>query len=434
MNRRNFLRTAALGGAAVLFDFETAFARGTKDPLVGQAWQGWHRGQFQVHFIYTGVAESMFLIFPDGTSMLLDCGDHNAIGRGKLAVPVLPSPDRHSGEWIARYVQRVNPRGCDVDYLMLSHYHSDHGGHQNFYASKEVRDGEDYALSGFSQAAEWLRFHKAFDRCWPSYDDPIPLLDHRSADCVEQMRRFYIYMARHRGLKIEKFRVGETNQVALLHKPKAYPQFSVFNICANGRIASPPQDGGEPRIIDLYKEYKEQNNPWRLNENGMSLGMIISYGPFRFYTAGDFSDRFKQPDGSTMDIEEHMADVCGAVNVAKLNHHGHYSMPAKLVSALRAQVYVSCVWDQLHNVDPVMARLSDRSLYPGERILCPGVMPAERRAEDAGKAWLNDVVPASFEGGHVVLNVEKGGRDYSITYLTAADESMTIRSVMHFKA
>ena len=109
-------------------------------------------------------------------------------------------------------------------------------------------------------------------------------------------------------------------------------------------------------------------------------------------------------------------------------------MPAKLVSALRAQVYVSCVWDQLHNVDPVMARLSDRSLYPGERILCPGVMPAERRAEDAGKAWLNDVVPASFEGGHVVLNVEKGGRDYSITYLTAADESMTIRSVMHFKA
>ena len=404
MNRRNFLRTA------------------------------WHRGQFQVHFIYTGVAESMFLIFPDGTSMLLDCGDHNAIGRGKLAVPVLPSPDRHSGEWIARYVQRVNPRGCDVDYLMLSHYHSDHGGHQNFYASKEVRDGEDYALSGFSQAAEWLTFHKAFDRCWPSYDDPIPLLDHRSADCVEQMRRFYIYMARHRGLKIEKFRVGETNQVALLHKPKAYPQFSVFNICANGRIASPPQGGGEPRIIDLYKEYKEQNNPWRLNENGMSLGMIISYGPFRFYTAGDFSDRFKQPDGSTMDIEEHMADVCGAVNVAKLNHHGHYSMPAKLVSALRAQVYVSCVWDQLHNVDPVMARLSDRSLYPGERILCPGIMPAERRAEDAGKAWLDDVVPASFEGGHVVLNVEKGGRDYSITYLTAADESMTIRSVMHFKA
>lgn len=428
MDRRQFLRAGALAGAACLIDFQEAFARGAKDPLAGRPWPGWRKGQFQVHFIYTGVAESMFMIFPDATTMLLDCGDHNAVGRGKLAVPVLPSPERHAGEWIARYVLRVNPRGCDVDYMMLSHYHSDHGGHEGFYASREVRDGREYALSGFSQAAEWLTFRKAFDRCWPSYDDPIPLLDHRSADCVEQMRRFYIYMARHRGLQVEKFRVGETNQVAMLHRPGAYPQFSVFNLCANGRIASP--DG---QVTDLYRQLKEKENPWRLNENGMSLGMIISYGPFRFFTAGDFSDRFRQPDGTTMDIEEQLARVCPPVAVAKLNHHGHYSMPAQLVSALRARVYVSCVWDQLHNVDPVMARLSDRTLYPGERLLCPGVMPAERRAEDAGKAWLGDVAPASFDGGHVVLNVEKGGRDYSISYLTAADESMTVKSVMHFK-
>lgn len=428
MDRRQFLRAGALAGAACLIDFQEAFARGAKDPLAGRPWPGWRKGQFQVHFIYTGVAESMFMIFPDATTMLLDCGDHNAVGRGKLAVPVLPSPERHAGEWIARYVLRVNPGGSDVDYMMLSHYHSDHGGHEGFYASREVRDGREYALSGFSQAAEWLTFRKAFDRCWPSYDDPIPLLDHRSADCVEQMRRFYIYMARHRGLQVEKFRLGETNQVAMLHRPGAYPQFSVFNLCANGRIASP--DG---QVTDLYRQLKEKENPWRLNENGMSLGMIISYGPFRFFTAGDFSDRFRQPDGTTMDIEEQLARVCPPVAVAKLNHHGHYSMPAQLVSALRARVYVSCVWDQLHNVDPVMARLSDRTLYPGERLLCPGVMPAERRAEDAGKAWLGDVAPASFDGGHVVLNVEKGGRDYSISYLTAADESMTVKSVMHFK-
>ena len=428
MDRRQFLRAGALAGAACLIDFQEAFARGAKDPLAGRPWPGWRKGQFQVHFIYTGVAESMFMIFPDATTMLLDCGDHNAVGRGKLAVPVLPSPDRHAGEWIARYVLRVNPRGCDVDYMMLSHYHSDHGGHEGFYASREVRDGREYALSGFSQAAEWLTFRKAFDRCWPSYDDPIPLLDHRSADCVEQMRRFYIYMARHRGLQVEKFRLGETNQVAMLHRPGAYPQFSVFNLCANGRIASP--DG---QVTDLYRQLKEKENPWRLNENGMSLGMIISYGPFRFFTAGDFSDRFRQPDGTTMDIEEQLARVCPPVSVAKLNHHGHYSMPAQLVSALRARVYVSCVWDQLHNVAPVMARLSDRTLYPGERLLCPGIMPVERRAEDAGQPWLQDVAPASFDGGHVVLNVEKGGRDYSISYLTAADESMTVKSVMHFK-
>ena len=428
MNRRLFLRTSALAGAACLADWQTAYARGTKDPLVGLPWPGWKPGQMQIHFIYTGVAESAFYILPDGTTLLLDCGDHNAIGRGRLAVPVLPSPERHSGEWIARYVQRVNPHGSDVDYMMLSHYHNDHGGSATFHAGIMDCDGQQLALSGFAQAAQTLNFHTAFDRCWPYYTDPIPLLDHKSADNVDHMRRFYAYMHEHRGLQIQKFRVGATNQVALLHTPERYPQFSIRNICGNGRIATP--DG---RIIDLYEQRKREN-PEVLNENGMSLGMLISYGPFRFYTAGDFSDTIRLSDGTKTAIEDRLADVLGPVNVAKVNHHGHYSMPARLVSALQAQVYVSCVWDQLHNVSPVMERLSDRSLYPGPRILCPGIMPAERRAEDAGQPWLNDVERASFEGGHVVLCVERGGKRYSVSYLTAADESMTVRSVMHFRS
>ena len=119
-------------------DFREALAWGAKDAEVGKAWKGWKKGQFQIHLIYTGVSESMFLIFPDGTTMLLDCGDHNAVGRGKLAVPVLPNPDRHAGEWISRYVRRVNPQKDYVDYMMLTHYHSDHGGNNKFYARKET--------------------------------------------------------------------------------------------------------------------------------------------------------------------------------------------------------------------------------------------------------------------------------------------------------
>ena len=109
-------------------------------------------------------------------------------------------------------------------------------------------------------------------------------------------------------------------------------------------------------------------------------------------------------------------------------------MPAKLLGALQAQVYVSCVWDQLHNVAPVMERIADRSIYPGDRIVCPGIFPKERREEDAGKAWLDVINTSSFEGGHVVLDVTKGGKDYSITYLTAADESMKVLSVLNFKS
>ena len=423
MDRRTFLKSSTMATAALMLGWDEAFALGTKAPEVGKAWKGWKKGHFQVHFIYTGVAESMFMIFPDGTTMLLDCGDHNAVGRGKLAVPVLPSPDRHAGEWIARYVQRVNPRGDKVDLMMLSHYHSDHAGGYGFYADKVIRDGKDYYLSGFSHAAEWLSFGKAFDRCWPLYDELIPT----SEDSVDEMKDFYSYMTKHRGLEIEKFREGAIDQVKMVHNPGKYPDFSIRNICANGRIAYP--DG---RIRDLYEERKKKD--LNFNENGLSLGMIISYGPFKFYTAGDFSDNWKMPDGTVHEIEDDIAEVCEKVSVAKINHHGHYSMTRKLLEALQARVYVSCVWDQLHNVAPVMERIADQSIYPGERIVCPGIFPKERRQEDAGKEWLGIIHKDSFSGGHIVLDVPKGGKEYSITYLTAEDESMKVLSVMNFRS
>lgn len=426
MDRRDFIKTSLLAGAGLcLADWEKAFAAGCRDERAGKPWPGWKEGQFQIHFIYTGVAESMFLIFPDGTTMLLDCGDFNAIARGKKAVPLLPSAERHSGEWIARYVTRVNPAITDVDYMLLSHYHNDHAGSDRFYAEKIVRDGEEYCLSGFSQAAETLRFGKAIDRIWPDEDETLPFAD---PDTIVHMQRFYRYMQKHRALEIERFRLGASDQIIQLHKASKYPGFKVTNICANGCIALP--DGS---VKDLFQARKEAGKINK-NENAMSLGMVFQYGKFRFYTAGDFSARFKDPDGTPRFIEDDIAEVCGSVNVAKLNHHGHNSMSRKLVGALRAQVWVSCVWDQLHNLPPCMELLSDRTIYPGERIICPTIMPAERREKDGDAAWMKDVAPDSYEGGHVVVNVEKGGRRYSVSYLTAADESMTVKSVLNFRA
>lgn len=425
MDRREFIKASVLGGAAIcLSDWEKAFAMGRHDALAGRPWKGWKEGEFQIHFIYTGVAESMFLIFPDGTTMLLDCGDFDAVSRGEKAVPILPSTERHAGEWIARYVTRVNPAVTDVDYMLLSHYHNDHAGSDRFYAEKIIRDGREYPLSGFSQAAQTLNFRRAIDRCYPDDD---PTLRWADRDTVGLMRDFYAYMQTHKGLQVEKFRLGVTDQVVQLHNPSAYPSFKVRNICANGCVAYP--DG---RIKDLFEERKKAGKIVK-SENAMSLGMVFSYGPFRFYTAGDFSTRFKDPDGTPRFIEDDIADVCGRANVAKLNHHGHNSMSRKLVGALRSQVWVSCVWDQLHNLPPCMELLSDRSIYPDDRVICPTIMPAERRAKDGDAVWMKDVARASYEGGHVVVNVEKGGRRYSVSYLTASDESMLVRSVLHFK-
>lgn len=432
MDRRNFLKTSLVSaGALALGDIDGAAAPAASPvatPAPGQKWTGWKKGHFQIHFIYTGVGESCFYIFPDGTTMLLDCGDHDAIGRGKLAVPVLPHAAKHSGEWIARYVSRVNPNGTDVDYMMLSHYHNDHGGGDTFFASEEIWEGKPYKFSGFSQAAQTLTFGKAFDRCYPEMGDPLPLPDDFDGGCPLHMRRFYRRMEKERGMKIEKFRVGAVDQVKMVRNASAYPKFSIRNICGNGRIANP--DG---TIRDLYKDYIEREHPDRINENGMSLGFVVSYGPFRFFTAGDFSDSLKQADGSKVQIEDILGEVCGPADVAKINHHGHHAMYPGLVKGLRSQVYVSCVWDQLHNLPDTLEHIDDRDSYPGDRVLYAGVYPPERRAEDDGKLWQRVIDPSCYEGSHIVLDVEPSGKKFSITTIAACDESMTVRTHREFK-
>lgn len=396
--------------------------------MTGNRLPDWVKGQFQVHFIYTGVCESMFIILPDGTSLLLDCGDQDALGRGELSVPVLPSPERHSGDWIMRYVERVNPRGGEVDYMMLTHYHHDHGGWGEWYDRILEKDGNPYPLSGFSQAAETLHFSKAIDRAWPSYDDPIPLVEGERQWKVQQhMKMLYDWKTRSEGLKMERFQLGATDQIAMCHQASEYPDFHIHNITANGRILC--KDGS---IRDLYKERIEREGLKTLNENGMSLGMIFQYGDFRFYSCGDFSDNWNLPDGSKFYTEDALAREMAPVHVAKINHHGYKSMTRELVSSLQARVYVSCVWDQLHNLEETMQRIMDPGTYPGERTVCPGIFPKERQAQDQGKPWMDLINPSAFEGGHMVLTVEKGGKEYSMAYVGADNEDMIVRSVMRF--
>ena len=159
-------------------------------------------------------------------------------------------------------------------------------------------------------------------------------------------------------------------------------------------------------------------------ENMMSLGMVFSYGKFRFYTAGDFSGPPMFPE-----VEKAIGAAAGNVDVAKINHHGHHSMPFECVRDLAARVYVACMWDQLHVTADTMERLSDRKAYPGERLICPCVMPVERRRAEGGAAWMKDVPEAVYGGAHIVLSVPPGGESYSLAFLDARDEEMRVLDV-----
>ena len=431
MNRRSFMKMAAtvpfLGAAfkpcrIAAQQTGASGATGRGHSLVGKKLPAWRPGEFQVHFIYTGVAESMFWIMPDGTTMLLDCGDHPACTRGKKAIWILPHGKRHAGEWIARYVLRVNPAKSDVDYLMISHHHADHAGMIGWGAGEHEWNGRKLSVSGVLQAADALKFKTCFDRGWPDFNDPIPN-DRFDTVSYPHLRDTFAYLMARDGLKMAKFEVGAVNQVALKNAA-GFPGFTVTNITGNGKIRR--RDGS---VRDLYAE---KHDAKRLNENGMSLGLLVQYGPFRFYTAGDFFDVFKLPDGTKRSIEVELAREVDPVDVAKINHHGHHSMSLPLVAALQARVWTACMWDQLHITADTLERLSSREAYPAPRLIAPAVFPPERRFEDAGKPFLADIAPESFDAGHVVLTVAPGGATYNIAYVTADDESMKVTGAYDF--
>jgi glyoxylase-like metal-dependent hydrolase (beta-lactamase superfamily II) len=95
---------------------------------VGEVLPPWTRGTLDIHQINTGRGNSALLIFPDGTSMLIDAGEGGRLPPRGTA----PKPDssRTPGEWIACYARHMlaHDPAPAIDYGYLTHFHDDQMG------------------------------------------------------------------------------------------------------------------------------------------------------------------------------------------------------------------------------------------------------------------------------------------------------------------
>ena len=399
----------------------------TDSPEIGKPYAGWQEGDLDLHFIYTGTGEACYHIFPDGTSILVDAGD---IVTG-ADIPKLPNTSRHAGEWVARYIKRVNPAGDCVDYMMCSHYHSDHCGKNVPHAEVTKGRGEDYYLSGLAHVPEFIHFDEVFDRSYPDYSFPKTPVQ---APIVQNWVRFVQYQEKTNGLKRTPFVVGRGNQIVLKKSPEKFKgQFQVLNVCGNGTVCteSPkPEDEFNPNVQlateNLFIKYPH-NYVVSANENLFSIGFRLSYGKFRFYTAGDYSGVVRDNDGNDVGYEAMTGRTVGKVHVCKANHHGFIdAMRPEFVKELQAKVYIQNVWHRAHVNMKTLSYMMSRDLYEGDRLICPTLyMPNEIEQINA-QPWTNEVVKL---GGHVVVKAYDGGTKYKVYYLTANDESMTVKAV-----
>lgn len=419
MTRGGFLR-----GAVACPLFPALASGGGAEGAVGEAGVGtlppWEPGHLRIHSLYTGRSEATFLVFPDSTSMLIDCGDY--VNPDNID-PFIPDLGRFDGAWIAKYVLRHNPRGRKLDFFMLSHYHCDHAGMLRSAAVKVERGaGGRYSLSGFGQAIDILDVDTIIDRSWPDMEDPSPV--RAATDDAMHVREVFAEAAR-RGSRIEKFRL-EKDSTQIRPRHGACPGFSATPLCSNGLVLR--RDG---TVLDCGTFGR--GGRARFGENMFSIGFVLSYGCFRYFTAGDFSGNIVRPDGTRFQIGELLAPECPEVDVAKACHHGAVGdMPQTLIDALNPRVMLGCgIWNRRQMCRQMMRRFA---AAPARSMIVPGILVPSRRMEDAAEPWMDRVPKAVYGGCHAVVDVAPGGGRYRLMLVDAPGDADKVLASFDFES
>ena len=390
INRRDFL-----AGSAAAF----AFAAGGCASLCGdERYPGWKLGEMDIHFIHTGQSESTFFIFPDGTTMLLDCGYVKVRKPGYAeALPASPSSERRSGEWIRRYIERLIPGRDKIDYLMLSHWHSDH-------------------VEGLPDVLESFRFGNYFDHQYPNAGKYSRGVDPESFEFV----RKWLPGAIKDGMKAEPFKVGATGQICLKNDPRNYYSrvFDIRNIAANGTVWDGANGARDLAAIHLKKTGKKT-----IYENLLSAAIRIRYGNFTYFSGGDIEGFLVDGDGKEFSYEDAVGAVTGNVCACKTNHHAcPPTMREGFLRSLLPKLILSSTWSPNQINEETLMRMTSREIYPGDRTIAYGRLPWFKKGAYAGKPFMRDLAPE----GHAVVKVAPGGFAYRLYTLTTEDESMRI--------
>ena len=382
----------------------------------------WKEGYLDIHQISTGRGNASFMILPDGTTMMVDMGDMGNVSHFKQEImPAVPSADKSPAQWVAQYVRHFSrPLGNDgkVDYMMITHYDSDHIGVL----------GE----CGVSELDSLLHIEKIVDR---GYDYPTP---EQAMSMNKWTLPGYLKTLEQRaarGLAYEKFVVGSDSQFALKCAPEKYKNFKIQNIYANGHLWTGEGLKTHDLVIGEGEEYAK--NLKSMNENRLSCTINISYGDFDYHNGGDIQGSGPQSKRPWRNVEKFVGEFIGETDVVVANHHAYSdAMYEPFLKAVTPQVCIVPVWDYYHPQPSTlynMLRCGIDGGHPAARdsvsyVFSAGIVGSNReRLGDDGQLILPD--------GHIVVRVYEGGDrfqvfvlndrslDYEIIYRTPVLES-----------
>jgi LmbE family N-acetylglucosaminyl deacetylase len=377
-------RIAAFGLA--LLGFCTASAQ-----TIGQALTPWSPGVLDIHQIQTGRGNAAFLIFPDGTTLLVDAGavpDRQGLEIG----PERPDATQTPGEWIARYIRDFSPRlPATLDYVLITHYHDDHMG----------------AIESVGHA---IPIRTLLDRG----DTPAP----PAGPLIDRYREF----RRSFGGSAETLRAGRADQITAVRGGGQYPEFEVRNVAVNGEIWTGQGTATRLAFPAGWRDLPKDVQP---GENSFSAALRIRYGRFRYFTGGDLVGVPLDNLPSWHDLETPVAHAIGPVDVLVLNHHGWLDTTNPFfLRTLEPRVVIVPAWHASHPDHGVLRRLVSPRVYPDPADLFTTTLLDAPRAVFS---YLRE--PFKSTEGHIVVRVDAGGATYRVIILDDRDSAHRVIAV-----
>ena len=362
----------------------------------------WHEGYLDIHQISTGRGNATFMILPDGTTMMVDMGDLGDTSHFRQEVmPAVPSSEKSPAQWVAEYVKHFcGPlgNGGKVDYMLITHYDSDHIG--------------IHGKGGVMELDSLLHIEKIVDR---GYDYPTPEL------AMQMNRRTLPGYLRTmearaaRGLGYEKFVVGSDTQFALRSRPR--DDFRIRNIYANGQLWT--GEGFQTRDIVIGEGEEYQENLKAMNENRLSCTINISYGDFDYHSGGDIQGSSANSTRPWRNVEKFVGEFIGETDVVLANHHAYSdAMYEPFVKAVTPQVCIIPVWDYYHPQPTTLDNMLRGGIDEGH----PAVRDSVNYVFAAGMVGSNRERLAAdgslvLPDGHVVVRVYEGGDRFQVFVL-----------------
>ena len=364
----------------------------------GRTLPAWSEGYLDIHTISTGRGECIFLILPDGTSIVVDAGEFSREGKKHKNVLQRPDVQTRPTKAFGDYIRHFNPYDA-VDYFNLSHFHMDHMG--NFEPEYTKSAEGDYLLTGVMALYHQVPFREVIDRAYGAYDSLK--VKAMSTKVLEEYKKFLNYRVGKGELKASQFELGAVNQFALKHNAAGYPNFRIENVCSNGYVW---KDG---KATDIYAGIRD-----KIRENAASCGFVVRYGAFDFLTAGDIGDY--------NDLELRVAEAVGQVEAVKAHHHlSPHSMCEPSMKVLRPQTVVATSF-YVRDIQPDKSKFGYLAAL-GADLYCTSV------GESLLEQYPKEYAVCKATSGHIVIRVAKGGESFKVYTLDDMSSDYRVKSI-----